>query len=248
MGPEGYLSFSSTSSRSRFSSGIKSVFWSDRNRDRLLYVKAVCRCCQFHDNLPDGNHNKIDKKNRRIFSLSDLYGCAKAVSGGIKGDGLASSHGANLIVSQIYKRDLLSVVSLVCDILQLLLGTRRGHTESYRSYGSWFDAQLSKLRSLGSSATFLDALKALSLLANAGVDSAEQICILSAAAPLQQGLSSRSSLDDFVILAKYKAIAAVIRQCDQPLNRSSKSHLWCDSKNRLVTAFTAHAPQSKRPP
>lgn len=61
-----------------------------------------------------------------------------------------------------------------------------------------------------------NATTALFLLVNANVECAQRIFFLAAAAPSEQGIFSRSSLDDLVEPEKYKAVAAVIRQCDQP--------------------------------
>lgn len=121
---------------------------------------------------------------------------------------------------------------------------RRGQNESYGHYESRFDAQLSKFNSLGSSVVLSDAMAAVFLLANGNVDSAQRISILAAAAPSQKRLSSRSSHNDSVKSVIYKAIAAVLCQCDQPIT-TDKGNRGDEPQNQSLSASPAYAPHYK---
>lgn len=79
--------------------------------------------------------------------LAIFYGRARDLCEDIEDDVLASSDGAELIGSQLFRRDPLSVVSFVYHDLQLLLSKHRGLNEFYRYYKLRFDAQLPKFKS-----------------------------------------------------------------------------------------------------
>ena len=190
-------------SRPRFSWDIKSVPWTDGKGDQHEYYKSVNRWVSFQDNLPDSNSNKIDSKNRGIVLQSNLYGRAKDLCEGIDPTKIASVDGVNLILSAIYKRDPLSVVSLVFQELQALLLVRRENNEQFNDFEMRFGAQLSKFNSLGSSVSLSGSIAGLVLLANADVDSSQRISILAAAAPSDSSLTMASSTNDFIKSVTY---------------------------------------------
>lgn len=107
----------------RFFWDIRAVPWTDGKRDQHEYVKAVCRRSAFHENLPDGNSNKITDKNRGTVLLSNLYGSAKELCDKIEDVVLNpdAAKSTELIISTMYKRDPLSVVTVVYEELQKLL-------------------------------------------------------------------------------------------------------------------------------
>lgn len=99
-----------------------------------------------------------------------------------------------------------------------------------------------------------DAMAALLLLSNANVDSGQRLSILEAAAPKDEGLSPRSSLDDFVRSISYEKIATIIRQCDKPVfsvaNRNHhgrSSHAMSASVPPGVRSNSTHTVQSSHP-
>ena len=103
-------------SRPRFSWDLKTVPWTDGRGDQREYVEAVALWEQFHDNLPSTSASRIDKKNRGIVLLSNLYGRARSLTLPIKDKVIAEPDNAvQLITSTIYKKDALSSVTLVHD-------------------------------------------------------------------------------------------------------------------------------------
>lgn len=84
MEPESLSLLCPIPARTQFSWDIKSVPWTDGNGDQLPYAKSFRRCGQCHDNLHNGNSTKIDKINRSILQLSNLYGRAKDPSKTLK--------------------------------------------------------------------------------------------------------------------------------------------------------------------
>lgn len=67
----------------------------------MEYAKAVKMWCAFHDNLPDGNSNKISKLDRGIVLQSNFYGRAKDLCDSLDIDVVSSENGVTEIVNII---------------------------------------------------------------------------------------------------------------------------------------------------
>ena len=67
------------------------------------------------------------------------------------------------------------------DFTELVI-TRRGQNEAFKNFESRYAAQLSNFNANGSSVCFPEALAALMLLSNAGVDDSQRISIISSVA------------------------------------------------------------------
>lgn len=238
MGPA--MQHSNLPSGPRFSWHIKAVPWTYRKGDQLEYAKAVKKWSAFHDNLQDSNSNKIPKIIRGIVLQSHLYGRAKDLCDSLDDDVIASEDGVQLIVNTVYKKDPLSIVSCVYTELQKLLSIQRGDTESFKTFETRFEAQLSKFNALGSSVSLPESMSALVLLANSKVDSSQRISILAAASPKESKLLSTASIDDYVKAVKYEAIASVLRQCDRPMNHE---HSQLSSYGAFHTPYRPRNPR-----
>ena len=122
---------------------------------------------------------------------------------GLTAEQLASSDGVKLIVSTIYQRDPISVVSEVYKDFNDLVFTRRGQNEAFKNFESRYAAQLSKFNANGSSVTFSEALSALMLLSNAGVDDGQRISIISSVATGSSDTIEDGSANDAYICLLY---------------------------------------------
>ena len=183
MGPEGNQRLPT---RPKYSWDIKNVPWTDAVGDQFEYYKAVNRWGAFQDTLSASNTNKIDVASRGMVLQSNLYGRARDLCEGIDFDKINSKDGVDMILTAIYKRDPLSVVSLVFQELFALLSVKRERNELYREYEMRFGAQLSKFNSFGASVSLSGSIAALFLLANADVDSSQRISILVVPRPVAE--------------------------------------------------------------
>ena len=163
---------------------------------------------------------------------------------GLTSDQLSSNEGVSLIVSKIYQRDAISVVSEVYRDFNDLVQTRRGQTESYKNFESRFSAQLSKFDSNGSSIRFPEALTALMLLSNSGVDDSQRISIISSVSTATSSdIAPDASNDAFITSIKYTSVAAIIRQSDRM--RGYSIHDTPNGSNTLGANYVT--PNSVRP-
>lgn len=189
-------------SHPKFSWDIKFVPWTDVKGDQHEYFKAVNRRCYFQDNLRESTSNGIDKNIEEYF-FSKIYIVATELCEGIVFEKIASEKGLDLILAQVYKRDPLSVVSLVFYELKSLLSVRHEKTEQFSDFEVRFGAQLAKLNSLGKTVSMTGSVASLVLLANFNVDSSKPISILAAAAPNNISLTTSSTTDEFIKSVKY---------------------------------------------
>lgn len=130
--------------RPRFSWDINFVPWTDRQGDQQEYARAVKKRSAFHNNLADGDSNKIRKVNRGTVLQANLYGRAKDLCDGLDDVKVASEDGVALVVSTTYKKDPLSVVPSVSDGLQNLLSLHCAWTESFPDYEPRCSAHLAR--------------------------------------------------------------------------------------------------------
>lgn len=105
--------FGALPSRPNFSWDTKNVPWTYVPRPQDGFAKAVELWCDFHGMLDDGNSNKIPRRVRGIILRSQLNGRARYLPRNLDKDVLKSEEGANKVVSAIYQREPLSVVSEV---------------------------------------------------------------------------------------------------------------------------------------
>lgn len=80
---------------------------------------------------------------------------------------LDADDGTNIKVDVVYRKDPLSVVTLVFHELQMLLSTRRSEKESFSNFEQRFCAQLAKFIAPGDAVKLNNATVVLYLLANA---------------------------------------------------------------------------------
>lgn len=209
----------------------------------MEYAQAVSSWCDFQDNLPDANPNKIGKNNRGIVLRSQLYGRAKDLCKGLDSTKVASVDGVKLIVNSVYKRDALSVVTTLYDELQQLMSLRRERGESFPEYELRFAAQLARFNSLAPCVAVHDCLSALMLLANADVDSSQRISILAATSPNDKLLNETSTMEDYAQTISYETVATVLRQCEKSISTTPST------AGRALAASSAapHSSNGSRP-
>ena len=220
MGPE--PSSSSLLPRPRFSWDIKNVPWTYGKGNKEEYSNSVPLWNAFHDKLPDSNSNKIPNVLRGIMLQSKLFGRARHLCKSISAETIQSVNGSKAIVDAIHKRDALSVVSVIYENLIDLLSKKRGANESFRNFESRFNAQVSKMNAASSSARLPQALTALKLLENTGVEDGQRVSAL-AAVSSNAGLPASASTDELTKTVSYEKIASVLRQCDQSEARSGNT-------------------------
>ena len=126
--------------------------------------------------------SKITIALRGICLSSQLYGRAKDLCIGLSSDQLSTNNGVDLIISKIHQRDPITVVSDVYRDFTDLITTKRGTSETFRNFESRYAAQISKYNANGNSIQFSEALSALMLLSNSGIDDSQRISILSSVA------------------------------------------------------------------
>lgn len=76
---------------------------------------------------------------------SQLYGPSKDLCKMVSDEIIQSNSSANAIVNGVYKRNASSTASDVYHDLMSLLNLKRGSTDSFRSFESCFESQVSKL-------------------------------------------------------------------------------------------------------
>lgn len=91
---------------------------------------------------------------------------------GIENDVLEAKDGANMMVDLVYKRDPLSVTSVVYQKVQKLIETLCSAGETYGNLEARFASQLSKFNAFGSSVQMSEAMAALKILGNSNIDCA----------------------------------------------------------------------------
>lgn len=116
------------------------------------------------------------------------------------------------IENSFYERDLLNVVSMLYSELIRVISTKRNAYESFCNFELRFCAQLSRFNTLTSHTNISDTMSALILLANANIDSRQQVSILAAASPSSDPASDSNSNDSFRELVHYESASTVLRQ------------------------------------
>ena len=254
MGP-GNVQSCSLPSRPKFSWDLRSPPWTDGCGNQEEFARSVAQWSKFHDGLPDSNSNKIGVPLRGICLAAQLFGRAKDLCIGLTSDELSSPNGTKLIVSKIYQRDAISVIAEVYKDFTDLIRIVRGQSESYKNFESRYAAQMSKFNANGNSIQFPEALSALMLLSNAGVDDAQRISILSSVATSSDdNVDVDAANDAYITSIKYGSVASIIRQCDRL--KTSAPHDTPNSSNTIGsglantpriprrTNFTPHNPGS----
>ena len=93
-------------------------------------------------------------------------------------DQIASNDDSHFIVSKIYQREPISVVSEVYRDFTDLILTKRGMSESNKNIESPFGAQLSKFDCNRSSIKFPEELSTLMLLSNSRINDGQRVSVL----------------------------------------------------------------------
>ena len=158
-------------SRPRFSWDVKNVPWTDGKGNQEEYATSVRLWNTFHDKFPDSNSNKIPVTLRRIMLQFQLYGRARDICKSVSDTDIQSDNDSKAIISAIYKRDSLSVVSEVYQCFTKLLFLKRRSNESVKNFESRFISQVSKFNASSSSDNLPESLTAFILLSNAAVTS-----------------------------------------------------------------------------
>lgn len=205
--------------RPPFSWDIKNVPWTDGIGNQEEYSNSVALWNAFQNKLPDLNSNKIPSELRGIMLQSQLYGRARDLCKGIPDTEIQSDTGSVAIVKAVYKRDALSVVSEVYENFISLLNTKHGFTETFKTFESRFEAQVSKFNASSDAAKIANALTAFMLLAISSVETSQRVSVLAAASPSDSALEGTAmTTDQFLNSISYTMVASVLRQCDQVKN------------------------------
>lgn len=226
--------------RPKFSWDFRHVPWADGKGDQEPYKNAVLLWKAFHDKLPDTNSYKVPQDLQGIMLQSQLYGRALDLSKKIPTATLQSPEGVSAIISAVYRRDRLVVVSNVYQLFQDMLSTKRGTSESFQNFESRFEAKVSKFNSQSENLKLPEALVTFVLLANCNLDGSQRVSILAAAAPYHEELSPDATNEEFLSSIRYDALASVVRQCDKP-----RTGMPSDIAPRGIQAHTASVPSRK---
>lgn len=218
MGP-GTNAVSTIPSRQRFAWDARCPPWTDGRGNQERYKVAVEDWKEFNDALPDTSPNKIAAPLQGIVLKSQLYGQAADQCCEISKEQLRSADGVNLIVNAVYRRDFMSVISEAFDDFSTLLNTRRGQTESLKSFETRFSAAVSKFNSFSSTTKLPQCITALLLLNNAGIEHSQRVSALSAAAPNGASFTAQSTNDEFLSVVTYNQVSGIVKQCEKA-NRS----------------------------
>lgn len=100
--------------------------WTDRRGEQEPYASAVRRWLLYRDVLPAASLNRIPLELREVAPRSLLLGCGVDLCQCISYDFFASKDNSASIFNEHYKRDALSIVSLLCSDFSDLLATRLG--------------------------------------------------------------------------------------------------------------------------
>lgn len=95
------------------------------------YYKSDKRWCSFQDNIAESNSEKVDKKNVESFFNRSCMAEPRIYARELNLSKLRLKRGVEFILRAMYKRDPLSVVSLVFQELQALLMVRRENHEQF---------------------------------------------------------------------------------------------------------------------
>lgn len=101
MSPK-YSSLQTRAQRPRFSWDARNVPWTDGVGDQVEYSEAFLARGSFHHIPSEKNGNQIEKKNRDIVLMSNLFRQAKDVCHAVHGEVLPSDEGAQLVVDAVY--------------------------------------------------------------------------------------------------------------------------------------------------
>ena len=178
-----------------------------------------------HDKLPPGHGIKIDPQLQGIVLKSQLFGRAADLVKKLSDEDIMGNNEALRIAAVIYKTDPLTVLTDSFSKFQSLLNTRRGFTETFKTFESRFDAAVSRFNAASPSAKLSQSLISFLLLANAAVDDNHRVSILAAAVSKPSTASEPGSASDgtqmdpngnFRMLQEldYEAVATVLRSCD----------------------------------
>lgn len=154
MGPANNVTKTDASlpSRPKFIWDPKNASWKDGKGKEERHFKAVAEWCEFYDALSDSNSNKIEKKNRRIVVCSQLFGRERDLTKDNWINWSSNRRRCQKLLSYVCTRDPMSVISDVFTDFHSLIKTPRNNDETFKTFGSIFDAQFSKLKALGNNA------------------------------------------------------------------------------------------------
>lgn len=200
IGPACEVFVHKTPFRSKFSWGTRFVPWAD-GRDNQK-KNSISSWHSFYDMLPVSNSSKIEKRLRGIILKSQNYERAKDFCATIPPSVISSKKGADTIVAAVHEQDALSVMTEVYRHCFALLNTKRGPSELFRLYETWFLAQMSKFSSQSKKIILPKYFFALLLLSNASVDNSQRIVTLLSAVSQNSNailLSAADTPADFTI-------------------------------------------------
>lgn len=158
---------------------------------------------------------------------SQLYGRARNLAFSLSFNDLKEADGTDKIVSAVYTRDPMSVVSEVFPDFHSLLNTKRGQNESFKNFESRFAAQYSNLTAHGINAKLPEPISAMLSMSNSCIDDAQRVSMLAATAKGDDAKKPDSKLktNDYISIIKYSEIASVIRRRDKSNFRNAPSNL-----------------------
>lgn len=213
MGLDVFDAIRALPSRPNFFWEISMVTWTDSIGDKLPFVKALHSWCNVPDQLDYDVSNKIRPCILVLYRIYNLAGRAQDHVSDIQSEILSGGEVVQLISGGTYKRDILSLMSLVLDELKALNATRRASDESLPQWESPFASHLSLCNDIYSIVSISDCMNALSVLSNSDVADSQCIYIFAAASLEDSPLTAHSNIADFLMKLSYESIETVVEQC-----------------------------------
>lgn len=127
---------------------------------------------------------------------------------------LTKKGGVNATVNVIYKCDPLHFLCTVCKELIGLLASKHASYKWFRESDYRFGAQLPRFNAIAYHTSFLDAMWALMLLANANADSGQTFLIHAAAWPSSDVSNRVESTNKMLEMVQFDFVATVMQKCD----------------------------------
>lgn len=231
MGPD-RDTFNSVPTRPRCSWDIRTPPWTDGKGSAESFLDSVNLWKEFHDSLPANNSNKISPNLQGIILKSQLFGRAKDLGSKIVPEDLKSDDGALKLAHAVYKIDALSQVSTMAEQFNKLLNTKREPSEKMKTFEGRFEAEMCKFNESAGTMRLPDALIALMLISNAGIDNNQRVALLASVAPASTESLSAENIPNAI---GYDKIASILRSSDAPT----------DHAKRMLSASTASTISSR---
>lgn len=99
----------------------------------------------------------------------------------------------------------MSVISDVFTDFHSLIKTPRNDDETFKTFGSIFDAQFSKLKALGNNAKLSEPISSILLISNAIIEHSQRVSILATTAKGTEvkKINAKSKADEYMKLITY---------------------------------------------